>query len=153
MLNNYFFDLDKSIDVGDIPPPPPPPNTSSVSSSSTPTIVTSPVKTTSFNTSAFDSAVDNKALYSDVEFRIGDTSIYAHKIILYSASSVFQKRFESQDLFGEKRPSKQTKKMLEKPSEPKKKGGTSQSAGLVSTKSGKIKRKMILMISLTFFFL
>jgi len=54
-------------------------------------------------------------MYPDIKFKIGKEKIYAHKVVLVGASSVFKKKFEEQ---GEKnsenmkRPSTHTKNEL-----------------------------------------
>eukprot|EP01127_Copromyxa_protea_P006464 TRINITY_DN1634_c2_g1_i1.p1 TRINITY_DN1634_c2_g1~~TRINITY_DN1634_c2_g1_i1.p1 ORF type:complete len:746 (+),score=88.28 TRINITY_DN1634_c2_g1_i1:644-2881(+) len=45
--------------------------------------------------SLFKKAFNNKEMFPDVEFRLGDRSYFAHKVILSSASLVFSKRFSA----------------------------------------------------------
>jgi len=43
-----------------------------------------------------EKAMNNKAMYPDIKFKIGkDHKIYAHKVILVTASSVFKKKIRS----------------------------------------------------------
>jgi len=61
--------------------------------SSTPTTTTT-TTTTLKNTTAsvLESAMNNKEMYPDIKFKIGKEKIYAHKVVLVGASSVFKKK-------------------------------------------------------------